>query len=98
MNSKKELWILLASFVLPIAFGSAFFYLSPGSFTKSTVNYGEFVNPIISTADRDVIFRQPSTGTLQGVWTLTYVTDSCQQSCRETLEDMNKIRILTNEN
>ncbi len=98
MNSKKELWILLASFVLPIAFGSAFFYLSPGSFTKSTVNYGEFVNPIISTADRDVIFRQPSNGTLQGVWTLTYVTESCQQSCRKTLEDMNKIRILTNEN
>lgn len=98
MKSKKELWVLLASFVLPIVFGSAFFYLSPNSFTKHTVNYGEFVNPIISTIDQDVVFSDPHAGTLQGVWTLAYVTDDCDKSCQTTLEDMKTIRILTNEN
>jgi len=98
MKSKKELWVLLASFVLPIIFGSAFFYLSPNSFTKHTVNYGEFVNPIISTIDKDVVFNDPLNGTLQGIWTLAYVTNDCDQSCRKTLEDMKTIRILTNEN
>jgi cytochrome oxidase Cu insertion factor (SCO1/SenC/PrrC family) len=98
MNSKKELWVLLASFVLPIVFGTAFFYLSPGSFTKSTVNYGEFVNPVISTENQDIVFNDAKNGSLQGIWTLTYVTDRCEQSCQKTLEDMNTIRILTNEN
>ncbi len=98
MNSKKELWVLLASFVLPIVFGTAFFYLSPNSFTKSTVNYGEFVNPVISTTEQDIVFGEKHDGSLQGIWTLTYVTDRCEQSCLDTLEDMKTIRILTNEN
>ncbi|MDG2394961.1 hypothetical protein [Candidatus Thioglobus sp.] len=98
MNSKKELWILLASFVLPIVFGTAFFYLSPNSFTKSTVNYGEFVNPIISTTNNDVVFNEAYDGDLQGIWTLAYVTDRCEHTCRQALEDMKTIRILTNEN
>ena len=98
MNSKKELWVLLASFVLPIAFGTAFFYLSPTSFTQSTVNYGEFVNPVISTTEEDIILDEVHDASLQGMWTLTYVTDQCEQSCLKTLEDMKTIRILTNEN
>jgi hypothetical protein len=98
MNSKKELWVLLASFVLPIAFGTAFFYLSPNSFTQSTVNYGEFVNPVISTIEEDIILDEAHDASLQGIWTLTYVTDQCEQSCLKTLEDMKTIRILTNEN
>ena len=98
MNSKKELWVLLASFVLPIAFGTAFFYLSPTSFTQSTVNYGEFVNPVISTTEEDIILDEAHDASLQGIWTLTYVTDQCEQSCLKTLEDMKTIRILTNEN
>jgi hypothetical protein len=40
---------LQASFVLPIALGTAFFYWNPTAFTGNTVNYGEFVNPIITT-------------------------------------------------
>ena len=98
MNSKKELWILLASFILPIAFGTAFFYLSPNSFTKSTVNYGAFVNPVISTTDRDIVFNKNQKASVQGIWTLAYVTKHCEQSCQNTLEDMDTIRILTNEN
>lgn len=98
MNSKKELWILLASFILPIAFGTAFFYLSPNSFTKSTVNYGVFVNPVISTTDRDIVFNKSQKASVQGIWTLAYVTNNCEQSCQSTLEDMDTIRILTNEN
>ncbi|MDB2589665.1 hypothetical protein N9345_04750 [Candidatus Thioglobus sp.] len=98
MNSKKELWVLLASFVLPIGFGTAFFYLSPTSFTQSTVNYGEFVNPVISTTEKDIVIDEAYDASLQGIWTLAYVTDKCEQSCLKTLEDMKTIRILTNEN
>ena len=98
MKSKKELWVLLASFVLPIAFGTAFFYLSPNSFTKSTVNYGEFVNPVIETKDSDLVFNKGQKGSLQNIWTLAYVADRCEQSCLNALKDMNTIRILTNEN
>ncbi|WP_428086800.1 hypothetical protein [Candidatus Thioglobus sp.] len=100
MNSKKELWILLASFVLPIVLGTAFFYWNPTAFTGSTVNYGQFVNPVITTEQQDVIFTNDgqNQSSLQGLWTLAYVTDDCEKACRQTLKDMKTIRILTNEN
>lgn len=96
MNSKKELWILLASFVLPIAFGTAFFYLNPASFTQHTVNYGEFVNPIITTTKQDITFIDTQ-NSLQGLWTLTYATKQCDHVCIKALQDMKTIRILMNE-
>jgi hypothetical protein len=97
MNSKKELWVLLASFILPIALGTAFFYWNPTAFTGTTVNYGEFVNPIIVTEEQDVVFDEKTKGTLQGLWTLAYVTDQCDNACVKTLKDMKTIRILMNE-
>ncbi|MBW5290084.1 MAG: putative transmembrane protein [Candidatus Ruthia sp. Asou_11_S2] len=96
MNSKKELWILLASFVLPIAFGTTFFYLSPASFTQHTVNYGEFVNPIITTTKQDITFIDTQSS-LQGLWTLTYTTKQCGNTCIKALQDMKTVRILMNE-
>jgi hypothetical protein len=96
MNSKKELWILLASFVLPIAFGAAFFYLSPASFTQHTINYGEFVNPIITTTKQDITFIDTQ-NSLQGLWTLAYATKQCDHVCIKALQDMKTIRILMNE-
>ncbi len=98
MNSKKELWILLTSFVLPIALGTAFFYWNPTAFTSNTVNYGTFVNPIITTQEQDVVFAKHTPGSLQGLWTLAYVTDQCNDACITTLKDMKTIRILMNEN
>ncbi len=97
MNSKKELWVLLASFILPIALGTAFFYWNPTAFTGTTVNYGEFVNPVITTEKQDVIFSKKTQGDLQGLWTLAYVTNTCDDSCKNTLKDMKTIRILMNE-
>jgi hypothetical protein len=97
MNSKKELWVLLASFVLPIALGTAFFYWNPTAFTGSTVNYGEFVNPIITTEKQDVVFSKNTQGDLQGLWTLTYVANHCDNNCKKALKDMKTIRILMNE-
>jgi len=73
MDSKKELWILLSSFVLPIVLGTAFFYWNPTAFTGTTVNYGKFVNPIITTEKQDVVFTKNTPGDLQGLWTLAYV-------------------------
>ncbi len=97
MNSKKELWVLLASFVLPIALGTAFFYWNPTAFTGTTVNYGEFVNPIITTETEDVRFSNNTQGSLQGLWTLAYATKTCESACTQVLKDMKTIRILMNE-
>ena len=97
MNSKKELWVLLSSFVLPIALGTAFFYWNPTAFTGTTVNYGEFVNPIITTEKQDVVFTKNTPGDLQGLWTLAYVTNNCNDDCIKILKDMKTIRILMNE-
>ncbi len=97
MNSKRELWILLSSFVLPIVLGTAFFYWNPTAFTGTTVNYGEFVNPIITTEKQDVVFAKNTPGDLQGLWTLAYATNQCDSTCTQTLKDMKTIRILMNE-
>jgi len=97
MNSKKELWVLLSSFVLPIALGTAFFYWNPTAFTGTTVNYGEFVNPIITTEKQDVVFTKNTPGDLQGLWTLAYVTNNCNDDCIKILKDMKTIRILMSE-
>ena len=98
MNSKKELWVLLASFVIPIVLGTAFFYWNPTAFTGNTVNYGQFVNPIITTEKQDVVFAENTKGDLQGLWTLTYATNQCDNTCTQALKDMKTIRILMNEN
>ena len=98
MNSKKELWVLLASFIVPIALGTAFFYWNPTAFTGTTVNYGKFVNPIIATEKQDVVFIKNTPGDLQGLWTLAYSTNQCDTACIQTLKDMKTIRILMNEN
>lgn len=97
MNSKKELWVLLASFVLPIALGTAFFYWNPTAFTGTTVNYGAFVNPIITTEKQDVRFSENTPGSLQGLWTLAYATNRCDSACKKTLKDIKTIRVLMNE-
>ena len=54
MTVKKEFWALLGLFILPIALGTLFFYLNPSYFTKSTINYGELVRPVISTDTSDI--------------------------------------------
>ena len=97
MNPKKELWVLLASFVLPIILGTAFFYWNPTAFTGNTVNYGEFVNPIITTEKQDFIFADNAKGDLQGLWTLAYVTRQCDDFCVNILKQMKTTRILMNE-
>jgi len=100
MNSKKELWVLLATFVLPIAAATVFYYWvtsDNNSFNLGTVNHGEFVNPIVTTKEQDVIFSDKTKGTLQGLWTLAYVTNKCDERCVGVLKDMKTIRILMNE-
>lgn len=97
MNTKKELWVLLASFVLPIALGTAFFYWNPTIFTGNTVNYGKFVNPIITTEPSDVVFVNNTSGDLQGIWTLTYATNHCNANCKRIFKDMKTVKLLMNE-
>jgi hypothetical protein len=98
MNGKKELWVLLASFVLPIALGTAFFFLNPGAFTTNTVNYGKFVNPVIATQEQDLVFSNNEQRSINGLWTLVYKTKLCDDLCISSLNDMKTIRILMNEN
>ena len=54
MTARKEFWMLLAMFLLPIAFGTLFFYANPNYFSESTVNYGELVRPVIATDEGDI--------------------------------------------
>ena len=95
MTAKRELWILLAMFILPIALGTLFFYLGPKYFSENTVNYGELVQPIIATEKEDFIVD--GNDSFEGVWTLTYVTNSCGGLCNIAVKDMQTIRTLMND-
>ena len=94
MTAKKEFWMLLTMFVLPIAFGTLFFYVNPNYFSESTVNYGELVRPVIATDENDIqIYGSAS---LQGIWTMVYVSTSCNDVCEKAVADMKTIRTLMN--
>ena len=95
MTAKRELWILLAMFILPIALGTLFYYLGPKHFSENTVNYGELVQPIIATEKEDFIVD--GNDSFEGVWTLTYVTNSCGGLCNIAVKDMGTIRTLMND-
>ena len=94
MTARKEFWMLLAMFVLPIAFGTLFFYANPNYFSESTVNYGELVRPVIATDGGDIEIAGDAS--LQGIWTMVYVSSRCDQACEKAVEDMKTIRTLMN--
>ena len=94
MTARKEFWVLLAMFVMPIAFGTLFFYANPNYFSESTVNYGELVRPVIATDERDIEIDGDSS--LQGIWTMVYVSSRCDDACEKAVEDMKTIRTLMN--
>ena len=94
MTAKKEFWMLLAMFILPIAFGTLFFYANPNYFSESTVNYGELVRPVIETDEGDIEIEGSSS--LQGIWTIVYVSSRCDDACEKAVADMKTIRTLMN--
>ena len=94
MTARKEFWMLLAMFVLPIAFGTLFFYASPNYFSESTVNYGELIRPVIATDDTDIEIE--GNASLQGIWTMVYVSSRCDDVCEKAVADMKTIRTLMN--
>ena len=94
MTGKKEFWMLLAMFILPIAFGTLFFYANPNYFSESTVNYGELVRPVIATEEGDI--EIDGGASLQGVWTMVYVSSRCDDVCEKAAADMKTIRTLMN--
>ena len=94
MTARKEFWMLLAMFVLPIAFGTLFFYASPNYFSESTVNYGELIRPVIATDDTDIEIE--GSASLQGIWTMVYVSSRCDDACEKAVADMKTIRTLMN--
>jgi len=96
MTAKKELWVLLSMFVLPIALGSAFYFLNPGYFSGNTVNYGELVQPIITTNEDGIALEGGNT--LQGLWTLAYTAEHCDAKCNTSIKNIKDIRILMNDN
>ena len=95
MTAKKEFWMLLAMFILPIAFGTLFFYANPNYFSESTVNYGELVRPVIATDENDI--EIDGDASLQGIWTMVYVSSRCDDACEKAVEDMKTIRTLMND-
>ena len=94
MTAKKEFWMLLAMFILPIAFGTLFFYANPNYFSESTVNYGELVRPVIATEEGDI--EIDGGASLQGVWTMVDVSSRCDDVCEKAVVDMKTIRTLMN--
>ena len=94
MTAKKEFWMLLAMFILPIAFGTLFFYANPNYFNESTVNYGELVRPVIATEEGDI--EIDGGASLQGIWTMVYVSSRCDDVCKKAVTDMKTIRTLMN--
>ena len=94
MTARKEFWLLLAMFILPIAFGTLFFYANPNYFSESTVNYGELVRPVIETDEGDIEIEGSSS--LQGIWTIVYVSSRCDDACEKAVADMKTIRTLMN--
>ena len=94
MTARKEFWMLLAMFLLPIAFGTLFFYANPNYFSESTVNYGELVRPVIATDKGDIEINGDAS--LQGIWTMVYVSSRCDDACEKAVEDMKTIRTLMN--
>ena len=94
MTARKEFWLLLAMFILPIAFGTLFFYANPNYFSESTVNYGELVRPVIATDENDI--EIDGDASLQGIWTMVYVSSHCDDACEKAVADMKTIRTLMN--
>jgi hypothetical protein len=94
MNFKKEFWVLLLIFILPVGLGTLFFYLNPSYFSQNTVNYGELIRPVIMTEKSDI--EVIGDDSLEGVWTLAYVTDSCDSLCDQAVEDVKTVRTLIN--
>ena len=94
MTFKKEFWALLSIFLLPIGLGTLFFYLNPTYFSQNTVNYGELITPVIVTEKSDLDIKGDAS--LQGVWTLAYVTDRCDILCNQAIADVKTIRTLIN--
>ena len=94
MTAKKEFWMLLVMFILPIAFGTLFFYANPNYFSESTVNYGELVRPVIATDEGDI--EIDGGASLQGIWTMVYVSSRCDDVCEKAVVDMKTIRTLMN--
>ena len=94
MTAKKEFWMLLAMFIMPIAFGTLFFYANPNYFSESTVNYGDLVRPVIATDESDI--EIDGSASLQGIWTIVYVSSRCDEACEKAVADMKTIRTLMN--
>ena len=95
MTARKEFWVLLAMFVMPIAFGTLFFYANPNYFSESTVNYGELVRPVIATDGDDIEIEGDAS--LQGIWTMVYISNRCDDACEKAVADMKTIRTLMND-
>ena len=94
MTIKKEFWALLSIFILPIGLGTLFFYLNPSYFSDSTVNYGELVRPVIVTEQADIAIEGDAT--FNGIWTIAYVSKSCDSVCEKAVADIKTIRTLIN--
>ena len=94
MTARKELWVLLAMFVLPIVLGTMAYYYVVDEGVDSTVNYGELVQPIITTEQSDIVLEGENT--LQGLWTLAYVDQNCDAACNTSIKNIKDTRILMN--
>jgi len=77
------------------SFWHAIFLCQPKLFQRSTVNYGELVRPVIATDEGDIEI-DGGASSLQGIWTMVYVSSRCDDACEKAVADMKTIRTLMN--
>ena len=95
ITAKREFFILLVFFLLPIFLGSLIYFIKPDYFSKKTINNGELLDPIIVAEKEHINFTDKYT--LQNFWTLIYFDNSCDAFCNQSLKDIEQIRLLTND-
>jgi cytochrome oxidase Cu insertion factor (SCO1/SenC/PrrC family) len=99
--SKKSFLLIVAVFVAPILLGTLYFFnMERFGISRKRINYGTLVQPAfpLKTAGlRSGKVVDPQQ-TILKKWTLLYIAPShCDQTCREKLLLIKRVRLLMNE-
>ena len=98
-RSNKTLWLLMATFAVPIIGAYAYFFLVDD---YSMGNHGELIQPVIQV---ETLELADSSGTIFSrddliySWKMLYVAGSdCNQNCRESIYNMRQINAALGKN
>jgi cytochrome oxidase Cu insertion factor (SCO1/SenC/PrrC family) len=100
-RSRRQFWILIAVFFLPLAIAFALYYGASGWRPPGSTNHGDLITParpIPHGALTDIDGKALPATLLRGRWTLMYVgRGDCDPRCREALTLTRQTRIALND-